>query len=82
MVKVDMVETASVVEEQAAALVVTVVTEAVMAVMEGRDMWVASNPGPKFRSQIQVPNPISKVQRKGNGTGADNIILQATITHP
>ena len=30
---------------------------------------------PKSRSQI--PNPKSKVQRKRNGTGADNIILQA-----
>ena len=30
---------------------------------------------PKSRSQIQ--NPKSKVQRKRNGTGADNIILQA-----
>ena len=39
------------------------------------------NLGPKSRSQIQVPNPKSKVQRKGTGTGADNIILQAT-THP
>ena len=32
----------------------------------------------QVQSQIQVPNPKSKVQRKGNGTGADNIILQAT----
>ena len=37
---------------------------------------------PKSKSQIQVPNPKSKVQRKGNGTGADNIILQATTTTP
>ena len=35
---------------------------------------------PKSKSQIQVPNPKSKVQRKGTGT-ADNIILQATH-HP
>ena len=35
---------------------------------------------PKSKSQIQVPNPKSKVHRKGTGTGADNIILQAT--HP
>ena len=37
----------------------------------------------QVQSQIQVPNPKSKVQRKGNGTGADNIILQATTPpHP
>ena len=36
---------------------------------------------PKSRSQIQVPNLKSKVQRKGTGTGADNIVLQATH-HP
>ena len=40
------------------------------------------NPGPEFKSQIQVPNPKSKVQRKGTGTGADNIILQATTPPP
>ena len=36
----------------------------------------------QVQSQIQVPNPglKSKVQRKGTGTGADTIILQAT--HP
>ena len=38
------------------------------------------NPSLKSRSQIQVPNSKSKVQRKGNGTGADIIILQAI--HP
>ena len=27
-------------------------------------------------------SPKSKVHRKGNGTGADNIILQATTTTP
>ena len=32
----------------------------------------------KSKSQIQVPNPKSKVQRRGTGTGADTIILQAT----
>ena len=36
------------------------------------------NPSHKSRSQIQVQNPKSKVQRKRNGTGADNIIQQAT----
>ena len=46
----------------------------------------------QFQVQFQVPIPSpkskskslkSKVQRKGNGTGADNIILQATHpTHP
>ena len=35
----------------------------------------------QVQSQIQVPNPKYKVQRKGNGTGADNIILQATLHH-
>ena len=34
------------------------------------------------QSDIQVPNPKSKVQRKGTGTRADTIILQATTTHP
>ena len=37
------------------------------------------------QSQIHVqnPSPKSKVQRKRNGTGADNIILQATTPpHP
>ena len=34
----------------------------------------------KSKSKIQVQNPKSKVQRKGTGTGADTIILQAT--HP
>ena len=40
------------------------------------------NPSPKSKSQIQVPNtrPKFKVQRKGTGTGAETIILQAT--HP
>ena len=38
---------------------------------------------PKSKSQIRVPNPKSKVQRKGPGTGADTIILQATTPlHP
>ena len=37
---------------------------------------------PKSKSQIQVPNPKSKVQRKGDGTGADNIILQAWNVNP
>ena len=38
---------------------------------------------PKTKSKIQVQNPKSKVQRKGNGTGADTIILQATTPpHP
>ena len=39
---------------------------------------------PKSRAQIQVQNPKYKVQRKGTGTGADTIILQATTTttHP
>ena len=32
--------------------------------------------------QVQNPGPKSKVQRKRNGTGADNIILQATTTPP
>ena len=32
----------------------------------------------KSKSQIQVQNPKSKVHRKGTGTGADTIILQAT----
>ena len=32
----------------------------------------------QVQSQIQVPNPKSKVQRKGTGTRADTIILQAT----
>ena len=36
------------------------------------------NPGPESMSQIQVLNPKSKVQRKGTGTGADNLILVAT----
>ena len=42
------------------------------------------NPSPKSRSQIQVPNlsPKSKVQRKGPGTGADTLILQATTPPP
>ena len=43
------------------------------------------NPSHKSRSQIQVQIPKSKVQRKRNGTGADNIIQQATTqptTHP
>jgi len=48
-------------------------------------------PKSNSKSQIQVPNPShkfkskklkSKVQRKRNGTGADNIILQATTHHP
>ena len=34
----------------------------------------------QVQSQIQVPNPKSKVQRKGNG--ADNIIIQDTTTPP
>ena len=34
----------------------------------------------KSRSKIQVQNPKTKVLRKGTGTGADTIILQAT--HP
>ena len=34
----------------------------------------------QVQSQIQVPNPKSKVQRKVTGTGADNIILQALST--
>ena len=38
------------------------------------------NPSLKSRFQIQVPNSKSKDQRKGNGTGADIIIQQAT--HP
>ena len=33
------------------------------------------------QSQIKVPNPKSKVQRKGTGTGADNIILEETTHH-
>ena len=33
----------------------------------------------EIQAQIQVPNPESKVQRKGTGTGADTIILQATF---
>ena len=32
---------------------------------------------PKNKSEIHVPNPKSKVQRKGTGTGADNIIIEA-----
>ena len=35
----------------------------------------------QVQSQIQVPNPKSKVQRKGSGTRAETIILQATH-HP
>ena len=37
---------------------------------------------PKSRSQIQVPNPNSKIQRKGTETGADTIILQTTQPTP
>ena len=42
----------------------------------------SSSLSPQF--QIQVPNLKSKVKRKGTGTGADTIILQATTTttHP
>ena len=33
------------------------------------------NPSPKSKTQIQGPNPKFKIQRKGNWTGADTIIL-------
>ena len=36
-----------------------------------------SSPSPSPKTQIQVPNLKSKVQRKWNGTGADTKILQA-----
>ena len=36
------------------------------------------NPSPKSRSYIQVPNPKSKVQKKGTGTGNGTIILQSS----
>ena len=47
------------------------------------ELIVKPKSSPKSKSQIQVPNPNpkSKVQRKRNGTGADNIILQATTNH-
>ena len=37
---------------------------------------------PKSKSQIQVPNLKTKVQRKRTGTWADNRIQQATTTPP
>ena len=47
---------------------------------------IAQVRSPTSKSQIQVPNSSpqskSKVQRKGTGTGADTIILQATLSTP
>ena len=48
----------------------------------GRSLYntsiVKPKSSPKSKSQIKVPNPKSKIQRKGSGIGADTIILQAT----
>ena len=42
-------------------------------------IFVKPKYSPKSKSQIQVPISKFKVQRKGTGTGADTIILQATF---
>ena len=41
---------------------------------------IIGKPKSSSKSKSQIPYHISKVQRKGTGTGADTIILQATTT--
>ena len=56
----------------------------ILLLQVSRDLTIIVKPksSPKAKSQIQVPNSKSKVQRKGTGTEADNIILQATHLPP
>ena len=50
--------------------------------LRANSIFVKPKSSPKSKSQIQVPNLKSKVKRKGTGTWADTIILQATHPNP